>query len=64
MGIFNNLATVVTIFGGVAFLNEELAYYHVIGAALVIIGVIGTSLAGRSKSASRKALGRNKSKPA
>ncbi|MBT2763616.1 DMT family transporter [Paenibacillus sp. ISL-20] len=64
MGIFNNLATVVTIFGGVAFLNEDLAYYHVIGAALVIIGVIGNSLAGRSKSARRKPLGRNESKPA
>ncbi|WP_145039548.1 DMT family transporter [Paenibacillus sp. Y412MC10] len=63
MGIFNNLATVVTIFGGVAFLNEQLAYYHVIGAVLVIIGVIGTSLAGRARNA-KKRLARNESKPA
>lgn len=48
MSIFNNVATVITLFGGVVFLHEQLAYYHFIGAAMVIAGVIGVGLAGRT----------------
>ncbi|EFU43757.1 hypothetical protein PVOR_01030 [Paenibacillus vortex V453] len=62
MSIFNNLATVITIIGGVFFLNEQLAYYHFIGAGLVIIGVIGASFAGRSKRAAPTGLTPGESK--
>lgn len=52
MSIFNNAATVLTILAGVVFLNEPLAYYHVIGALMVLAGVIGVGWAGRRKKAS------------
>nr|WP_068621563.1 DMT family transporter [Paenibacillus tuaregi] len=49
MSIFGNLATVITLFAGVLVLHEKLAYYHFIGAAMVIAGVIGVGLAGRER---------------
>lgn len=49
MSIFNNVGTIVTIFGGVIFLNEQLAYYHLIGASMVIAGVVGIAFAKRRK---------------
>ncbi|GAB6927814.1 DMT family transporter [Paenibacillus sp. JCM 10914] len=52
MSIFNNLSTIITIFAGVLFLQEQIAYYHILGAVLVITGVIGVSLAGHHKSRS------------
>lgn len=58
MSLFNNAATVLTILAGVIFLNEPLAYYHVVGAAMVLAGVIGASLAGRRKTAERGKVGR------
>jgi len=45
MTLFNNVGTIITIFGGSVFLHEQLAYYHLVGAALVIAGVIGAALA-------------------
>ncbi|TWH47302.1 DMT family transporter [Sporomusa sp. KB1] len=47
MSVFNNLATLITIFAGVVFLHEKLEYFHVIGAAIIIIGVVGTNFLGK-----------------
>ena len=49
MSVFNNLATLITIFAGVMILHETLQYFHIIGAAIIIIGVIGTNYFGRKK---------------
>ncbi|MBG9943071.1 DMT family transporter [Brevibacillus formosus] len=46
LSVFNNLSTLVTIVAGVIFLQEQLAYYHLIGAVMIIIGVIGTNFLG------------------
>ena len=43
MSIFNHLGTVISIFAGVLLLREHLRYYQVIGALLIITGVIGTN---------------------
>lgn len=43
MSIFNHLGTVISIFAGVILLQEHLSYYQIIGAILIIIGVIGTN---------------------
>ncbi|AWX57694.1 EamA family transporter [Brevibacillus brevis] len=54
LSVFNNLSTLVTIVAGVIFLQEQLAYYHLIGAVMIIIGVIGTNFLGaRSKNQNR-----------
>lgn len=57
MSIFSNVGTIFTIIGGAIFLKEQLAYYHIIGAVLVLIGVVGVSLTkpGGSFSKDRKA---------
>jgi len=47
--IFGNLSTAISIVAGVLFLNEPLQNYHIICTALIIIGVIGTSLAASPK---------------
>lgn len=44
MSVFSNLATLMTIAAGVLFLNEQLRYYHIIGAIMIIGGVIGTHI--------------------
>jgi drug/metabolite transporter (DMT)-like permease len=43
VSVFNHLATLVSIVGGFVFLNEQLAYYHMIGAAAIIAGVLGAN---------------------
>ncbi|TQK62533.1 EamA-like transporter family protein [Brevibacillus sp. AG162] len=54
LSVFNNLSTLVTIVAGVIFLQEQLAYYHLIGAVMIIIGVIGTNFLGaKSKNQNR-----------
>ncbi|MEI7025483.1 DMT family transporter [Paenibacillus sp. y28] len=52
MSVFNNLATVITMAGGAIVLHEQLAYFHFLGGAMVIAGVIGVSFSG-SKSPHR-----------
>jgi drug/metabolite transporter (DMT)-like permease len=49
MSVFNNLATLITIFAGVIYLQENLQYFHILGAAVIIIGVIGTNYFGSKK---------------
>ncbi|GGL59084.1 DMT family transporter [Sporolactobacillus putidus] len=43
-GAFTNLTTIISIFSGAVFLNENLYYYHYVGAVLVILGVIGVNI--------------------
>lgn len=43
MSVFNNLATLITILAGVIVLHEKLQYFHIIGATMIITGVIGTN---------------------
>lgn len=43
MSVFSNLSTLITMLAGVIFLNESLYYYHIIGAVMIIAGIIGTN---------------------
>lgn len=54
MSIFNHLGTVISIFAGVLLLREHLRYYQVIGALLIITGVIGTNYFAADKRESRQ----------
>lgn len=42
VAIFNNITPIITVFGGVMFLNEALRGYHIIGGMLVLLGIVGT----------------------
>ncbi|TRZ40338.1 DMT family transporter [Niallia circulans] len=46
MSVFSNIATLITILAGVIFLKEEFHLYHLAGAIMIIIGVIGTNYFG------------------
>lgn len=54
MSIFNHLGTVISIFAGVLLLREHLRYYQVIGALLIITGVIGTNYFAADKRENRQ----------
>lgn len=43
MSMFVNLGNLISILAGVIFMNEQLRFYHIIGAALIIAGVIGVN---------------------
>lgn len=47
MSVFANLGNLISIFAGVIFMNEQLSYYHMIGATLIIVGVLGVNYRGR-----------------
>jgi drug/metabolite transporter (DMT)-like permease len=44
--VFANLSTIVSIMAGVVFMNESFFWYHLAGAALILLGVWGTSYFG------------------
>ncbi|WP_277015890.1 DMT family transporter [Prevotella corporis] len=44
VAVLNNLTPVISVMGGIMILGEQLHPYHFIGAALVIIGVLATTL--------------------
>lgn len=44
MSVFSNLSTIISIIAGAVILHEEIWYYHIIGSAMIIAGVIGTNL--------------------
>ncbi|TMV47748.1 DMT family transporter [Paenibacillus mesophilus] len=46
---FNNLATLITVMAGVFVLKERLEVYHIVGAVLIVAGVLGTNLLGTGK---------------
>lgn len=41
--VFSNISTIVSIAAGIIFLNESFEVYHIIGSALILIGVWGTN---------------------
>lgn len=43
MIVFSNLSVVITIFVGVLLLSEPFHWYHVVGAVVIIAGVLGTN---------------------
>jgi drug/metabolite transporter (DMT)-like permease len=47
MSVFSNLSTLITIFAGSIFLHEEIRYYHIIGAVMILLGIIGMNFLGR-----------------
>lgn len=47
VSVFSNLATLISMVAGAVFLHEKLAYYHLIGAAMIIAGVFGTNYFGK-----------------
>ncbi len=49
MSVFSNFATVTSMIAGTVFLQEQLYYYHIIGAVLIIIGVLGTNWGGKRR---------------
>jgi drug/metabolite transporter (DMT)-like permease len=50
--IFANVATITSIIAGVIFLDEVLYWYHLLGALMIISGVLGVILFRRKKEAS------------
>ncbi|MDD4320755.1 MAG: DMT family transporter [Acidaminococcaceae bacterium] len=46
MSVFSNLATLITVIAGSVFLHEQIEYYHIIGAAMIILGIIGINFLG------------------
>jgi drug/metabolite transporter (DMT)-like permease len=46
MSVFSNLSTLITMITGAMFLNEALFYYHIIGAIMIILGLLGTNFLG------------------
>ncbi|QDX93945.1 EamA family transporter [Brevibacillus laterosporus] len=49
MSVFNNFSTLISMLAGVFFLQENLEYYHYVGAAMIVAGVIGTSFLGQRR---------------
>lgn len=47
MSVFSNLATLISMIAGAVFLHEKLTYYHIIGAIMIVLGVIGTNYFGK-----------------
>lgn len=43
MVVFSNLGTVISIIAGVAFLKEQIYYYHIIGSIFIVGGVLGAN---------------------
>ena len=50
MSVFSNLSTLITMMAGVIFLKEKLEYFHIIGAIMIILGIIGTNFLDKNKS--------------
>lgn len=49
MSAFANLSTVVSIASGAFFLQETVTWYHLLGSALIIAGVVGSNLSLKRK---------------
>ncbi|MBL3822713.1 DMT family transporter [Bacillus sp. BSL6] len=47
ISVFSNFSTLITIIVGVVFLHEQIAYYHIIGTILIVLGVVGTNFLGK-----------------
>lgn len=53
MNVFLNFATLISILAGVVFLHEQLTYYHIVGTAMIIAGVLGANYRSRKLDRSR-----------
>lgn len=51
MSVFGNLSTLITMIAGVIFLKEILNYFHIIGAVMIIAGIIGMNFMHKKTSA-------------
>lgn len=49
MSVFANLATVISLIAGALFLHEDFFWFHAVGAAAVIAGVLGMNLSPKPK---------------
>jgi len=58
VSVFVNLGAVITIFVGVIFLGEAVYWYHIVGAAIIIGGVLGTNFGTAGKTGKEKGLPR------
>ncbi|WP_410982597.1 DMT family transporter [Bacillus cereus] len=47
MSVFSNLSTLITIIAGVLFLHEQIVHYHIVGAMMIIFGIVGTNFLGK-----------------
>lgn len=54
VSVFNNLSTLFSILAGIVFLKEKIYYFHMIGALMIIFGVLGTSFFGKTKKIKEK----------
>ncbi|MGN4123783.1 DMT family transporter [Lysinibacillus sphaericus] len=54
MSVFSNFATLITIVAGVIFLQEAFHLYHLMGAIVIIIGVVGTNYLGNGRKRNEK----------
>lgn len=50
MSVFSNLSTLITVIAGSVFLHENIEYYHIIGGAMIILGIIGINFLGSQNS--------------
>jgi len=41
--VFLNLSTIISMIAGCVFMNESIHFYHIMAAALIILGVLGTN---------------------
>lgn len=48
MSVFSNLSTLISMVAGMVFLDETLAYYHWIGAVMIVAGVLGVNFLDRA----------------
>ncbi|MOA55890.1 EamA-like transporter family protein [compost metagenome] len=55
MSVFSNLATVVSMIGGVLVFGEQITIYDMLGSVMIITGVIGTLVWGKRKPAPAQA---------
>lgn len=60
MSVIGNLSTLISMAAGAYILKEQLAYYHMIGAIMIIAGVLGTNFGGRKSSTPIKATSVNR----
>ncbi|MFJ8526516.1 DMT family transporter [Bacillus sp. NPDC094106] len=54
MSVFSNLSTLITIIAGVLFLYEQIAYYHILGGILIVLGVVGTNFGSKKGVSTRE----------
>lgn len=48
VGVFSNMSVVVTILAGYLLLGDPLSWFHLVGAAAILVGIFGTGYFGRA----------------